>query len=515
MDASDEPAGPEPKLKKGTVLELEIEGVAYGGKGVAKVGGYVVFVNGSLPGDRVLARVTRRKKSFAEAVKVQLLRPSEDRVKPVCRHAAVCGGCTWQELPYGRQLEVKRQHVRESVERIGGLDPSLVQPVLACGRGLGYRNKMEYSFGTRRWLTPEEIASGESFPQDGFYGGLHAPGRFDKILDLQECHLQQPVSFELLDFVREWCRTRNVDAYDPYRHEGFMRNLMIRTSDASGEVMVNVVCNGEDYDLFAALTEDLTAAFPRVSTLMFTINDTRSPVARGDREIVTHGDGWITETLNGYSFRIRSGTFFQTNSRQAENLFRTVREAIPEQAAGGWLLDLYCGVGTAAILLSDRFERCLGLELSPESVAFARENAKINGLSGCEFLAGDVLESISADGVEAFGVPDLVVTDPPRAGMHPGVVRALLELGAPYLIYVSCDPTTLARDLKMLGERYDVGPVRPVDMFPQTTHIETVTLLSLRTGSAAAAATSTSTAVATSTASATAPAPSDASASGA
>lgn len=471
-------------VRKGNVLDLEIERVAFGGKGVARRDGYVIFVGGALPGDLVRVRITRRKSSFAEAVVLQMLRPSDERVEPVCRHASVCGGCTWQALPYRRQTEVKRDLVMEAVERIGGLDPTLVEPVVSCDRELGYRNKMEYSFGTRRWLTPEEIASDRTFPTDGFHGGLHAPGRFDKILNLQECHLQEPVSFALLDFVRTWCRERDIEAYDPYRHSGFMRNLMVRTSRATGEVMVNAVCNGEDQEVFLALTEDLIKAFGQVSTVVFNINSTRSPVARGEYEIVTHGEGWITERLHGISFRIRSNTFFQTNSSQAERLFDAVRTAIPEHARGGLLLDLYCGVGTAALLLSDRFERCLGLELSPESVAFARENAQLNGIEGCEFLAGDVLDSITADGVREFGVPDVVVTDPPRAGMHPGVVDALLELAAPVLIYVSCDPTTLARDLKKLGDRYEIGPIQPVDMFPQTYHIETVTRLTLKSAHA-------------------------------
>lgn len=476
-------------IKKGSIVQLEIEGVAYKGKGIARIEGMVVFVPGSLPGDIANVRIQKKKKNYAEGVVTQRVKNSPFRVTPICSHAEVCGGCTWQHAEIEAQRTFKTQQVKEAIAHTGGLSPDIVREIIECDVSLGYRNKMEYSFGSRKWMTAEEIASGVSFPTDGIYAGLHAPGRFDKILDLTECYLQPDPSFSLLKTVKSWMIQHQVTAYDPIQHTGFMRNLVVRNSPKTSQWMVNVVTNGENEQLFDSLTHSLLSAFPFLTTVLFTNNDTRSPVAYGKPEIVTHGDGKILEKLEDLSFWIRPQTFFQTNTLQAEKLFRIAREAILSQRSGNdqmeraRLLDLYCGVGSITLSMHDLFEQCTGVELVEESVAFAKENAQLNQITNCEFMAGDSREIVSAEFLNTKAFPggirpeDVLITDPPRAGMHPFVVQQILECGIQLVVYISCDPITLARDLGMLKQKYDVLFVQPVDMFPNTYHIENVTLL--------------------------------------
>lgn len=476
-------------VKKGSTIQVEIEGVAYKGKGISRVDGMVIFVPGTLPGDIVDVRITKKKKNYAEAIVIQRVKDSKQRITPFCSHAETCGGCTWQHADLAAQRKFKTEHVKEAIIHNSGLESDCVREIIGCEHTLGYRNKMEYSFGSRKWLTPQEIASGISFPRDGIYAGLHAPGRFDKILDLTECHLQPSPSFEILISVKRWMMQNKITAYDPLNHSGFMRNLVVRNSPKTSQWMINLITNGEDLQLFESLTHSLLEEFPLLTTILFTINDTRSPVAYGKREIVTHGEGKILEKLEDLSFWIRPQTFFQTNTLQAEKLFQVAHDAILSQRATskrksfGRCLDLYCGVGSITLSMHDLFERCIGVELVEESVIYARENAQLNGIMNCEFIAGDSSKVVSSDFLNTVAFPggiqadDVLITDPPRAGMHPSVVQQILESGIKLMVYISCDPITLARDLGMLKEQYDVLFVQPVDMFPQTYHIENVTLL--------------------------------------
>jgi len=463
-------------LKKGQVIELSIESTAFKGKGIAKIDGLAVFVPGTAPGDKIKAMITRKKKSFREAKMLELIEPSPIRVKPVCRHANTCGGCTWQHIPYEKQVEYKEQHVRDHIERIAHLSPEIVQPIIPCDEPLYYRNKMEYSFGTRRWLSDEEIQKDEFVDDSGFASGLHAPGRYDKILNLQECHLQEKISFRLLDFVRNYCIEHNIPAFDTHKNEGFMRHLVIRTSDYTDDLMVNLVTYKDEPDTVQGLKDALLKEFPKITTVVNNVNDQHNPTAIGRFEHVLYGPGYIVDKIGSHSFKIHANAFFQTNTRQAEKLYNVARE-YADLDEGGHLFDLYCGVGTLSLYMADKADKVTGIELVEVAIENARFNAKENSVENARFVLGDMKDTFNDQFLKENGQPDCVITDPPRSGMHPDVVKQLANLNLKKLVYVSCNPSTMARDLKILKDVYDVESVQPVDMFPQTYHIEAVAKL--------------------------------------
>ncbi len=463
-------------LKKGQVIELSIESTAFKGKGIAKVDGLAVFVPGTAPGDKIKAMITRKKKSFREAKMLELIEPSPIRVEPVCRHANTCGGCTWQHIPYEKQVEYKEQHVRDHIERIAHLSPDIVQPIISCDEPLYYRNKMEYSFGTRRWLSDEEIQKDEFVDDSGFASGLHAPGRYDKILNLQECHLQEKISFRLLDFVRNYCIEHNIPAFDTHKNEGFMRHLVIRTSDYTDDLMVNLVTYKDEPDTVQGLMDALLKEFPEITTVVNNVNDQQNPTAIGRFEHVLYGPGYIVDKIGSHSFKIHANAFFQTNTRQAEKLYNVARE-YADLDEGGHLFDLYCGVGTLSLYMADKADKVTGIELVEVAIENARFNAKENSVENARFVLGDMKDTFNDQFLQENGQPDCVITDPPRSGMHPDVVKQLANLNLKKLVYVSCNPSTMARDLKILKDVYDVESVQPVDMFPQTYHIEAVAKL--------------------------------------
>ncbi|MDX1672229.1 MAG: 23S rRNA (uracil(1939)-C(5))-methyltransferase RlmD [Balneolaceae bacterium] len=466
-------------LKKGDEAVFEIESTAYQGKGVAKVNGLAVFIPNTAPGDRVNARIVKKKKNYREAKLLEVLEPGPHRTEPRCRHAKVCGGCNYQHIEYEQQLIYKRNQVQDHMERIAELTDLEVNSTLACEDTFYYRNKMEYSVGHRRWLSREEIESDEFVSDRGFAAGLHAPGRFDKILNIQECHLQDPISYKILDHVRSYCIDRDIPPYNPIRHKGFMRNVVIRNAYHTDDLMVNLVTYSDEEDIIEPLVDSLVEAFPEITTVVNNINDTKSPTAVGRYEKVLHGPGFIVDHIGDYRFEIDANAFFQTNTRQAENLY-----AVAEKFAGlkqeDLLYDLYCGVGTLSLFLSKKVQKVVGIELEHVTIQNARENAEKNGVQNVEFVKGDMKDVFGPLIIEQHGRPDCVITDPPRSGMHPDVVKQLLQLEIPRLIYISCNPSTMARDLKELKSLYEVLEVQPVDMFPQTYHIEAVANLRLK-----------------------------------
>jgi len=466
-------------LKKGQVVDVTIHDTAYKGKGVGKIDGLAVFVPGTAPGDTVRARIINRKKKYKEAKLLELLEPSPLRIKPKCRHSNVCGGCSWQHVSYEDQLRFKGQQVKDHIQRIGGLTDVPVHNTLACKKPFYYRNKMEYSFGTRRWLTEEEIGRDEFVDDSGLFAGLHAPGRFDKILDLQECHLQVPESFEILDFVRSWCKKNKVPAFDTINKTGFMRNLMIRNSHHTEDFMVNVVTYADEPEIMEKLTAELLLHFPFITTVVNNINDTKSPTSEGRIEKVYHGPGFITDRIGDFEFKIHPNAFFQTNTAQAERLYDVAR-SYADLEHGDIVYDLYCGVGTLSLYMSGLAERVVGIELVEVAIENARFNAAENNVENVSFIKGDMKEVFNGQTTESYGEPDVLITDPPRAGMHPDVVQRLCELKVPRMVYVSCNSSTMARDLKELSKIYDILEVQPVDMFPQTYHVEVVAKLRLK-----------------------------------
>lgn len=467
-------------LKKGEEVTLTIENAAFRGKGVAKVDGLAVFVYGTAPGDVVKARIIKKKKNYREAKLLEVLEPSPDRVTPKCQHANVCGGCSWQHVPYAKQLEYKGQQVADHIQRLGGLTETPIHPAMGSENSFYYRNKMEYSFSNRRWLTREEVERDEFVDDSAFAAGMHAPGRFDKILNLNECHLQRKESFEILDFVRNYCIQHDIPPFDAMKHEGFMRHLMIRNSYHTSDFMVNLVTYQNDQDLIKKLSDNLLKEFPIITTIVNNINDTKSPTSIGRIEEVIHGPGYIVDKIGEHTFKIHPNAFFQTNTAQAERLYEVARE-YADLKPGETVYDLYCGVGTLSLFMSQKADKVLGIELVDVAVENAKFNAKENNVNNVSFIKGDMKDVFTQEIVNEFGAPDVLITDPPRAGMHPDVVQRLKELKVPKLVYVSCDSSTMARDLKELQEVYDILEVQPVDMFPQTYHVEAVAKLRLKT----------------------------------
>ncbi|MFA5667696.1 MAG: 23S rRNA (uracil(1939)-C(5))-methyltransferase RlmD [Balneolaceae bacterium] len=469
-------------LKKGVEVTLTISGAAFKGKGVGKHEGMAVFVTGTAPGDVVRARVIKKKKSYCEAKLLEIIEPSPDRITPKCQHADVCGGCSWQHLPYNKQAEYKGEQVKEHIQRIAGLKETIVHPTLPCDQPFYYRNKMEYSFATRRWLTEEEINREEFVDDSGLAAGLHAPGRFDKILNLNECHLQRSESYEILDFVRNYCLENDLPAFDHFKHEGYMRHVMIRNSQHTDDFMVNLVTYRDEPETVQKLADALLEAFPIITTIVNNINDTSSPTSIGRIEKVIYGSGFIVDHIGKHSFKIHPNAFFQTNSLQAEKLYAIARD-YAEIKQDNIVYDLYCGVGTLSLFVSEPAKKVLGIELVDVAVKNAKFNAIENKVNNVSFIKGDMKDVFTQEVVDEFGAPDVLITDPPRVGMHPDVVKRLCELKVPRIVYVSCNTSTMARDLKELAEVYDVIEVQPVDMFPQTYHVEAVAKLVLKTAS--------------------------------
>ncbi len=464
-------------VKKGKTYELEIQDAAYEGKGIGHLDGMAVFVKNTAPGDVVKARVRKKKKKFCEAQLEEILTPSPIRIEPTCRHADICGGCSWQHVPYSEQLKFKTRHVADHLQRIGGFSDLHVEECMGSEQELHYRNKMEYTFGARRWLTEKEIKQGGDVEQKYFAAGMHIPGRFDRILNLQECHLQDPVSFRILDFVRDYALEHDLRPYDTHKKEGFLRNLMIRNATHTGDLMVNIVTFRNRPEQFKALADAIKEQFPEVTTIINNVNDTWSPTAIGRYEEVYYGPGYITEHIHGLSFRIEANTFFQTNTRQAEKLYEKALE-YAGISADDTVYDLYCGVGSLTLCLAQQAKKAVGIEISESSVKKARENAEANDISNTDFEQGDMKDVFSDEIIQKHGKPDILVTDPPRAGMHEDVINQIRELNPERIVYISCNSSTLARDLALLSDIYSVDHIQPVDMFPQTYHIETVAKLS-------------------------------------
>ncbi|MCF8025308.1 MAG: 23S rRNA (uracil(1939)-C(5))-methyltransferase RlmD [Desulfobacteraceae bacterium] len=460
-------------VKKKQEIELDITGIAFGGRGIARVDGFTVFVDQAVPGDRVAARILKKKKNYAEAKALSVINPSPDRIEPSCRYSEWCGGCKWQFLKYERQLEYKHSHVREALEHIGGLAGIKVHPVLPSEKIFGYRNKMEFSFSDRRWLLPGELGRYD-IPRD-FALGLHVPKTFDKILDIDACLLQPEKGNRILNEVRDFAKASALAPYGLRSHEGFWRFLMLRHSVAEDRWLVNVVTSEQNMEELKPLADGLISSHDDITGVVNNVTAKKAAVATGEYEVPLAGRSVLNERLGGFEFEVSANSFFQTNTRQAERLYDTVRQ-YAGLSGGETVVDLYTGTGTIPVWLSGDAEEIIGLELVEAAVADAEKNCKKNGIKNCSFIAGDIRESIS--GIKKR--PAVMIIDPPRAGMHKDVVRAVLEMAPERMVYVSCNPATLARDLSMLSEKYYLDEIQPVDMFPHTYHIEAVARLEKR-----------------------------------
>jgi 23S rRNA (uracil1939-C5)-methyltransferase len=464
-------------VKRGELIELDVEKFADEGKSLARVDGYVVFVEGAVPGDRIKAYVHRTKSNYAEAKLDTLLEPSDLRTEPRCRYADECGGCKWQHVAYEAQLDAKQQSVAEAFEYQSDFESVDVPAPIGAKEPFRYRNKMDFDFSADRWLTRGEIDTGKDFDTD-FALGLHVPGNFFKVLDLQECHLPAAVTAELVNGLRDFVKERGWEPWDIRNHEGFLRHLVVRTGERTGEVMVNLVTNGYDEARMEAVADFLRSDFPAVTTFVHTNHTGKSQNPQGD-ETVVFGPGVIHDEIGERRFEISPGSFFQTNTRQAERLYEVARD-FADFRPDDRLYDLYCGTGTISICMADAVGEVVGVEMIEGAVADARRNAERNGVDTCTFVAGDLKEVFTPDFVDAHGRPDVLIVDPPRAGMHKDVTAQIADLGPERFVYVSCNPQTQVRDLDRLREHYRIDRVQPVDMFPHTPHVENVVRLTRR-----------------------------------
>lgn len=474
------------KKKNLPILEnVTITGVAAEGKALAKVQGderqgttgMVVFVSNCVPGDVVDLQVTKKKHSFMEAKVLRIVKPSDVRGKAQCRHFGVCGGCKWQILPYAEQLKYKQQQIVDNLTRIGKIELPEISPILGSKHIYEYRNKLEFTCADRKWLPWEEIeAAGGLDKIDSSYGlGFHIPNCFDKVLDIDECHLMPDINNRIRNGVREYARAHGMTFYNEHTHEGQLRTLILRNNH-KGELML-IVSFGEKVNQDCLnLLEYLHQEFPEIISLLYVENEKYNDTI-GDLEVkVYFGQDHIIETMEGLQFKVGPKSFYQTNTEQAYELYKVARD-FAGLTGDELVYDLYTGTGTIANFVARQAKQVIGIEYVPEAIEDAKVNSKINGIENTLFFAGDMKDILNDDFVSTYGKPDVIITDPPRAGMHEDVINVILNAAPKRVVYVSCNPATQARDLQLLDEKYKVTKVQPVDMFPHTQHVENVVLL--------------------------------------
>jgi 23S rRNA (uracil1939-C5)-methyltransferase len=481
------------KKRKNIVLEnITVEDYAAEGKCIARVEGKVVFIERVVPGDVVDVRLFKSKKDWAEGFPLQFHAFSKERTEPFCSHFGVCGGCQWQMLPYDKQLFYKRQQVEDNLRRIGKVELPEIPPVLGAAETRWYRNKLEFTFSNKRYIPEAEFnhlkkesaltGNSEDASLPNHFGegaaGFHARGMFDKVVEIDTCWLQAEPANAIRIALTDFARKNNYSFYDYKQHTGFMRSVLLRIC-TTGEVMVNMVMGEDDEEKRNALLDHLVKEVPAITTLLYTINTKWNDSLYDLNPVVVYGKGYVTEKLEDFHFKVGPKSFFQTNTRQAEKLYGIARN-FAELTGTETVYDLYCGTGSIGIFVSKKAKKIVGVELIAEAIEDARENAALNNIHHAAFFAGDVIKVCHDDFFALHGKPDVIITDPPRAGMQEKLVRKILEMAAPTIVYVSCNPATQARDLRLLDEKYKVTKVQPVDMFPHTHHIENVVQLKRR-----------------------------------
>jgi len=468
------------RKKKQPVSNLLITAYAAEGKSIGTLeDGKVIFVENAIPGDVVNVRLTKDKKNWAEGKVTELLQPSAQRIEPFCSHFGVCGGCKWQMLPYEKQLQYKQQQVTDQLKRIGHVELPEMSNIVGSPLQQYYRNKLEFTFSNHRYRTNEEIKSaGDTVFNIEPALGFHAPGLFDKVVEIHQCYLQTDPTNLLLNVLRAYTQEHHLDYYDYRNHVGWLRNVIIRIA-RTGEILINLVMQHDKPNERKAILDHILQHIPGITSLHYTINPKVNDSIHDLDVICYHGKGYIEETLEDFRFKISPKSFFQTNTYQAEKLYQITRD-FAGLTGSETLYDLYCGTGSIGIFCSKAAKHVIGIELVEDAIEDAKINAATNGLNNCTFYAGDTSTICTDDFFEKHGKPDVIITDPPRAGMHEKLVQQLLKIRAPKVVYVSCNPATQARDLQLLDEAYKVTRLQPVDMFPHTHHIENVALLELK-----------------------------------
>ncbi|MBP6610289.1 MAG: 23S rRNA (uracil(1939)-C(5))-methyltransferase RlmD [Paludibacter sp.] len=456
---------------------ITITDIAAEGKAIARINDIVVFVPYVVPGDVVDLQVVRKKSHFMEARPIHFHSYSSNRTEAVCEHFGICGGCKWQTLPYAEQLKYKQQQVIDNLTRIGKVELPAITPILGSERTEFYRNKLEFTFSNKRWRTNEEIAEGKVFETMNAVG-FHIPGAFDKVLDINKCWLQNDISNEIRNEIRTYALAKELTFFDLRAQEGFLRTMMVRTT-STGELMIIMVFYYEDKEAQDALLQHIADKFPQITSLLYIINSKANDTITDQEVHVFKGNECVFEEMEGLKFKIGPKSFYQTNSEQAYELYKITRNLA--QLTGNELVyDLYTGTGTIANFVAHQAKQVIGIEYVPEAIEDAKVNSAINGISNTLFYAGDMKDILNAAFIETHGKPDVIITDPPRAGMHDDVINAILFAAPDRIVYVSCNPATQARDLSLLDAQYKVDQIQPVDMFPHTHHVENVVLLKRR-----------------------------------
>ncbi len=464
-----------PLLEKVLITDVAAEG-----KAIAKVNDMVVFVPYVVPGDVVDLQVKRKKHSYAEAEAVHFHEYSPQRAVPFCEHYGVCGGCKWQILPYEEQIKYKQKQVTDNLKRIGKIELPEISPILGSKKTQCYRNKLEFTFSNKRWLTQQEVAEDVKYDQMNAVG-FHIPNAFDKVLAIEKCWLQDDISNRIRNAARDYAYEHNYSFQNLRTHEGMLRNIIVRTS-TTGELMVIVVCHierDEEMDLFKALLQHLADSFPEITSLLYIINNKVNDTITDLDVHVFRGNDHIFEEMEGLRFKVGPKSFYQTNSEQAYELYKVARN-FAGLTGNELVYDLYTGTGTIANFVSRQARQVIGIEYVPEAIEDAKVNSQINGITNTLFFAGDMKDMLTQDFINQYGRPDVIITDPPRAGMHQDVIDVILFAEPKRIVYVSCNPATQARDLQLLDVKYRVTAVQPVDMFPHTHHVENVVLLEIK-----------------------------------
>lgn len=461
-----------PFLEKVRITDIGAEGNA-----LARVDNLVVFVPMLIPGDVVDIQVIRKRKKYMEGRVVKFHEYSPDRIVPRCKHFGVCGGCKWQHLPYSLQLNYKEKQVKDNLVRIGKIDLPQISPIIGSSDEFLYRNKLEFTFSDKRWLTKEEVISDSKFERENALG-FHIPGLFDKVLDIEKCHLQPDPSNAIRNAVKKYSYEKNLKFFDLREQEGFLRNLVIRNS-LEDKVMVIVVFFREDIEQRTGLLEFLSAEFPEITSLMYVINSKRNDSLNDQEPILYKGESFLVEEMDGLKFRIGPKSFYQTNTKQALELYRIARN-FAGLTGNETVYDLYSGTGTITNFIAAHARKVIGVEYVEEAVKDAVINSEINGITNTRFFAGDMKDVLSETFFKDNGKPDVIITDPPRAGMHEDVIKIILSAAPEKIVYISCNPATQSRDIQLLSGSYDVMNVQPVDMFPHTHHVENVILMKRR-----------------------------------
>ncbi|MCZ2223629.1 MAG: 23S rRNA (uracil(1939)-C(5))-methyltransferase RlmD [Chitinophagales bacterium] len=471
------------KRRQPTILQdVLVQDYAAEGKSLAKIDGKVIFIERTVPGDIIDVQLFKNKKDWAEGFPIKFSKLSDERVQPFCEHFEICGGCQWQMLPYEKQLLFKQKQVSDNLSRIGKINLPEILPIIGAKETRYYRNKLEYTFANKRFISDDEFTKlkQQNLPiiNEGSFGGFHAKGVFDKVVAINKCHLQAEPSNEIRNAITAFCIENNYPFYNIKNHTGWLRNMMVRIA-TTGEWMVNIILGYENEKMRTHLLDFVLQKFPTITSLLYTINTKVNDSIYDLTPITYYGKGYIEEKLEDYRFIISPKSFFQTNTQQAEKLYSITRN-FAELTGNEIVYDLYCGTGSIGIFVSKYAKKIIGVETVPEAIEDANKNASLNNISHIHFFDGDVIKICNDDFFATNGKPDVIITDPPRAGMHEKLINKLLDIAAPTIVYVSCNPATQARDLALLDEKYIVTKIQPVDMFPHTHHIENVVQLKLR-----------------------------------